>query len=60
MEFVLVSLVGMLLFGGLFLLLCPEWWSNSLGTLKDKKRVGREPAEKALGAGDAPRPKTDT
>ncbi|WPB77316.1 hypothetical protein KYC5002_51100 [Archangium violaceum] len=60
MEFVLVSLVGMLLFGGLFLLLCPEWWSNSLGTLKDKKLVGQKPEEKALGAGDVPRPKTDT
>ncbi|KFA90885.1 hypothetical protein [Archangium violaceum] len=60
MEVILVSLVGMLLFGGLFLLLCPEWWSNSLGMIKEKKRVGREPAEKALEAGDASRPKTDT
>ncbi|HYO69065.1 MAG TPA: hypothetical protein VEU33_23595 [Archangium sp.] len=41
MEILVVSLVGMLVFGGLFLVLCPEWWSNSLGTIKDKK-----PAEK--------------
>lgn len=39
-EVIVVSLVGMVLFGGLFLVLCPEWWSTSLGTLKDK------PAEK--------------
>jgi hypothetical protein len=49
MEVILVSLVGMVLFGGLFLVLCPEWWSTSLGTLKDK-----QPAEKAREA------KTDT
>ncbi len=36
-EVVIVSLVGMLLFGGLFLFLCPEWWSTSLGTLKEKQ-----------------------
>ncbi len=35
-EVVIVSLVGMLVFGGLFLFLCPEWWSNSLGLIKEK------------------------
>jgi|GEM_PF-1788752 len=47
-EVVIVSLVGMLVFGGLFLLLCPEWWSNSLGTLKDKQQ---RPETKAPDAG---------
>ncbi len=37
-EVVIVSLVGMLLFGGLFLIACPEWWSTSLGTLKDEQK----------------------
>ncbi|ATB41032.1 hypothetical protein CYFUS_006494 [Cystobacter fuscus] len=46
MEIVLVSLVGMLAFGGLFLLLCPEWWSTSLGTLKEEK-----PPEKTMDSG---------
>ncbi len=55
MEIILVSLVGMVLFGGLFLVLCPEWWSNSLGTIKDKK-----PSEKTREAGDSRDPKTDT
>jgi hypothetical protein len=55
MELILVSLVGMVVFGGLFLLLCPEWWSTSLGTLEDK------PSEKKTKeAGDSPGPKTDT
>ena len=45
MEIILVSLVGMVLFGGLFLLLCPEWWSNSLGTIKEKKPVEKKPRE---------------
>jgi hypothetical protein len=36
METIVVSLLGILVFGGLFLLLCPEWWSTSLGTLKEK------------------------
>lgn len=51
MEIILESVVGMVLFGGLFLVLCPEWWSNSLGTLKEKK-----PQD----AGDAQGPKADT
>ncbi|HZH17796.1 MAG TPA: hypothetical protein VE057_25815 [Archangium sp.] len=55
MELILVSLVGMVVFGGLFLLLCPEWWSTSLGTLKDKP-----PAKKTKGAEDSQGPKTDT
>lgn len=46
-EVIVVSLVGMVLFGGLFLVLCPEWWSTSLGTLKEKK-----PEEKPREAGD--------
>ncbi|MFL5356220.1 hypothetical protein [Archangium sp.] len=54
MEVILISLVGMVLFGGLFLVLCPEWWSTSLGTLKEK------PAEKTREAGDAQGPKADT
>ena len=37
-EVVVVSVLGILVFGGLFLLLCPEWWSTSLGTLKDKEK----------------------
>lgn len=37
-EVVIVSLVGMVVFGGLFILLCPEWWSNSLGTIKEKPK----------------------
>ncbi len=37
-EVVIVSLVGMLVFGGLFLFLCPEWWSNSLGIIKEKQQ----------------------
>ena len=36
MEVVLVSLLGILAFGGVFLLLGPEWWSSSRGVLKDK------------------------
>ena len=55
MELILVSLVGMVVFGGLFLLLCPEWWSTSLGTLKDK-----QPAKKTKDAGGSEGPKTDT
>jgi hypothetical protein len=56
MEIVLVSLVGMLAFGGLFLLLCPEWWSTSLGTLKEEK-----PPEKTRDSGgDARGTKTGT
>ncbi len=38
MEVIVVSVVGMVLFGGLFVLLCPEWWSSSKGTLKEKKK----------------------
>ncbi len=54
MEIVLVSLGGMLAFGGLFLVLCPEWWSTSLGTLKEK------PPEKTVDSGgDARGAKTD-
>ncbi len=37
-EVIVVSLVGMLVFGGLFLLICPEWWSSSLGTIQDKEK----------------------
>jgi uncharacterized protein YjeT (DUF2065 family) len=53
MEVILISLVGMVLFGGLFLVLCPEWWSTSMGTLKET------PAEKKRDAGDAQGPKAD-
>ncbi len=42
MEVIIVSLVGVLAFGGVFLLLGPEWWSSSLGTLKNKKKPGEE------------------
>jgi len=37
-EVILVSVLGILLFGGLFILLGPEWWSSSLGTLKETKK----------------------
>ena len=40
MEVILVSVLGMLVFGGLFILLGPEWWSSSMGTLKEKKKPG--------------------
>ncbi|HYO69317.1 MAG TPA: hypothetical protein VEU33_24885 [Archangium sp.] len=46
-EVVVVSLVGMVVFGGLFVLLCPEWWSNSLGTLKDKQKHAETKAPEA-------------
>jgi hypothetical protein len=55
MELILVSVVGMVVFGGLFILLCPEWWSSSMGTLKDKKPTG-----KTSGDGNPQGPKTDT
>lgn len=58
MELILVSLVGMVVFGGLFLLLCPEWWSTSLGTLKDKPPAKKTQETKE--AGDSEEPKTDT
>ncbi|QRK11155.1 hypothetical protein JQX13_14410 [Archangium violaceum] len=45
-EVIIVSLIGLVVFGGLFLLLCPEWWSTSLGTLKEKKPAGDKPAAK--------------
>lgn len=49
-EVIVVSLLGMLAFGGLFLIFCPEWWSTSLGTLKEKptenKPAAESPAEK--------------
>lgn len=38
MEVIIVSLLGVLAFGGAFLLLGPEWWSSSLGTLKEDKK----------------------
>jgi hypothetical protein len=42
MEVIVVSLLGLLIFGGVFLLLAPEWWSSSLGTLKDpQKKTGK-------------------
>jgi hypothetical protein len=55
MEIILVSLVGMVVFGGLFLVLCPEWWSNNLGMLKERK-----PAEKTRDAENTRGPKADT
>ncbi|WP_395851862.1 hypothetical protein [Cystobacter fuscus] len=44
MEVIIVSLLGVLAFGGVFLLLGPEWWSSSLGTLK--KKPGEDGPEK--------------
>jgi hypothetical protein len=38
MEVIIVSVVGMVVFGGLFIIGCPEWWSSSMGTLKDEKK----------------------
>ncbi|WNG20569.1 hypothetical protein [Cystobacter fuscus] len=49
MEVIIVSLVGVLAFGGVFLLLGPEWWSSSLGTLKKK------PGEDAPPKGQPPK-----
>jgi hypothetical protein len=49
MELVWVSLIGMVVFGGLFLVLCPEWWSTSLGTLKEKQPVAGEPSDTRAG-----------
>lgn len=46
-EVVIVSLVGMLVFGGLFLFLCPEWWSNSLGTIKEQQKSPETQAPEA-------------
>jgi hypothetical protein len=38
------SLIGIVVFTVLVLLLGPEWWSSSLGTLKDKeKKKGETP-----------------
>jgi hypothetical protein len=45
-EVVVVSVVGILVFGGLFMLLCPEWWSTSLGTIKEKKKSPEAKATK--------------
>ena len=46
-EVIVVSLVGMVVFGGLFILLCPEWWSNSLGIIKEKQKNAETPAPQA-------------
>ncbi|ATB32970.1 hypothetical protein [Melittangium boletus] len=37
MSVMVVSLLGIVAFGGAFLLLGGEWWSSSRGTLKDDK-----------------------
>jgi hypothetical protein len=54
MELLVVSVVGMVVFGGLFLVLCPEWWSTSMGTLKEKKAK-----EKQQATGEAQGPKAN-
>jgi hypothetical protein len=41
MEWELV--LGGVVFATLFLLLCPEWWSTSLGILKEKKSREKHP-----------------
>ncbi|AKI99303.1 hypothetical protein ATI61_12427 [Archangium gephyra] len=46
-EVIIVSLVGMVLFGGLFLFMCPEWWSNSLGIIKEKQKSAEAQAPEA-------------
>ena len=47
MELIVTSVVGFVVFGGLFLFLCPEWWSNNLGIIKEKKPTEeKQPAEK--------------
>lgn len=38
------SLIGIVVFTVLVLLLGPEWWSSSLGTLREKQK--REQAER--------------
>ena len=50
MEVMLISVAGIVVMFGLFLLMCPEWWSTSLGTLKDKKppaqvQKGKDPQD---------------
>jgi hypothetical protein len=54
MEVTLISVAGIVVMFGLFLLMCPEWWSTSLGTLKEKKPP--EQVRKVEGAQDS---KTD-
>jgi len=55
MELILTSVVGFVVFGGLFLFLCPEWWSNNLGIIKDKKPTEKKPT----GTGETQGPKAN-
>ncbi|WP_309889831.1 hypothetical protein [Archangium sp.] len=55
MELILTSVVGFVVFGGLFLFLCPEWWSNSLGIIKEKKPTEK----KSTGPGETQGPKAN-
>jgi hypothetical protein len=54
MEVTLISVAGIVVMFGLFLLMCPEWWSTSLGTLKEKK-----PREQTRKEGETEGRKTD-
>lgn len=38
------SLIFMVVFVALVLILGPEWWSSSLGTLKEKKGTQEKPS----------------
>jgi len=55
MELILTSVVGFVVFGGLFLFLCPEWWSNSLGIIKENKPTEKKPT----GTGETQGPKAN-
>ena len=56
MELIVTSVVGFVVFGGLFLFLCPEWWSNSLGIIKEKKPTEEK---KPTGTGETQDPKAN-
>jgi len=56
MEVIVTSVVGFVVFGGLFLFLCPEWWSNSLGIIKEKKQTEKKPS---AGTGETQDPKAN-
>ena len=45
MSFVTVSLLGVLAFGGVFLLFGSEWWSSSRGALKPPSKKPDPPKD---------------
>lgn len=46
-DMVWESLIGIVVFTVLVLILGPEWWSSSLGTLKDKEKKKEPPPPKS-------------